>query len=125
MYHLLLVENEDSLKNWYVHELKEEGYEITTVSNGHEALGKLKEGSFDAVILDIKMPGMDGLEFLEKFLGEKRKIPVIINTAYPRYKHNFMSWAAEAYVVKSSKLDELKKTIEEVIEKYQKEKKCG
>lgn len=126
MYHLLVVENEDPLREWYEQELREEGYEITAVSNGQDALQKLEETAFDAIILDIKMPGMDGLEFLEKVLGEKRETPVIINTAYPRYKHNFMSWAAEAYVVKSSKLDELKRTIREVLEKYyKKEKKNG
>jgi two-component SAPR family response regulator len=42
---------------------------------------------------------------------------VIINSAYSNYKDDFMSWAAEAYVVKSYNLDELKKTIKEVLQK--------
>lgn len=117
MYRLLLVENEDSLRNWYEEELQEEGYHVTAVSSAQDALSKIKDLSFDAVILDIKMPGMDGLEFLEKMLGEQRKIPVIINTAYPRYRNNFMSWAAEAYVIKSSNLDDLKAAIRKVLEK--------
>ncbi len=117
MYKLLLVENEEPLRNWYEEELGEEGYNVTSVSNAEDALSKIKEG-FDIVILDIKMPGMNGLELLKKMLGEQRKIPVIINTAYSRYKNNFMSWAAEAYVVKSSNLDELKNSIREVLAKY-------
>ena len=60
------------------------------------------------VVLDIRMPGMDGIAALNAILGKNRRVPVILNTAYPQYKENFMTWGAEAYVVKSSGLTELK-----------------
>jgi DNA-binding response OmpR family regulator len=46
------------------------------------------------------MPGMDGIEALGKILGKDKTIPVIINTACGTYKDNFMTWSADAYVVK-------------------------
>jgi len=63
------------------------------------------------------MPAMDGLEALGRILGLKKDIPVILNTAYSNYKDDFMSWAADAYVVKSSDLTQLKTTIREVLDK--------
>jgi response regulator RpfG family c-di-GMP phosphodiesterase len=57
-------------------------------------------------------------------LGKDRKIPVIINTAYSYYQENFMTWGAEAYVIKSSNLTELKQKIQEVLEKQKKPTKA-
>ena len=99
MFKLLVVEDKESLREWYGEELEKEGYDVVTAANAKEALNRLREEPIDLVVLDIKMPGMNGLELLGKTLGEKIKIPVIINTAYPHYKDNFMSWAAEAYIV--------------------------
>ncbi|MBC7188651.1 response regulator [Candidatus Aerophobetes bacterium] len=118
MFRFLLVENEDSLRDFYTEELREEGYEIVSVANAQDALTKIKEENFHLAIVDIKMPGMDGLELLSRIVSEKRRIPVIINTAYPRYKDDFMSWAADAYVVKSSDLSELKDAVRKVLARY-------
>jgi DNA-binding response OmpR family regulator len=118
MYKLLIVEDKQSLREWYTEELEKEGYSVASVANAREALDSIKKGQIDLVILDIKMPGMNGLELLSKVLGEQIKIPLIINTAYPHYKDNFMSWAAEAYIVKSSDIGELKKTIQKVLGKF-------
>ena len=60
---------------------------------------------------------MDGLEVLGNIIGINNKIPIILNTAYPSYKDDFMSWAADAYVVKSSDLSELKEKIHDSLSK--------
>jgi DNA-binding response OmpR family regulator len=65
----------------------------------------------DLLILDIRMPGMDGLEVLTKVLAEDRRIPVILSSAYSTYKDSFLSWSADAYVLKSSDLTELLETV--------------
>ena len=118
MFKLLVVEDKESLQEWYGEELEKEGYSVATAANAKEALNRLRGQPIDLVVLDIQMPGMNGLELLGKVLGEKIKIPVIINTAYPHYKNHFMSWAAEAYVVKSSDFSELKDTIRKVLRKF-------
>ena len=58
---------------------------------------------------------MDGFEAMGKILNKDKDIPIIIHTAYSSYKDNFMSWAADAFIVKSSDLTELKNKIKEMI----------
>ncbi len=62
----------------------------------------------DLVILDTVMPVMDGMEALGRIIKKNRNVPIILNTAYSSYKDGFMSWGADAYVVKSADLGELK-----------------
>ena len=117
---LLIVDDEVNQGLLYEQELVDEGYDIDVANSGKEALELIKENSYDLVILDIGMPEMDGLETLSRMLGVDNKIPVILNTAYPSYKDNFMSWAADAYVVKSMDLTELKEKIKESLLKNNK-----
>jgi DNA-binding NarL/FixJ family response regulator len=64
---------------------------------------------------------MDGIEALGAMQGKNRQVPVIFNTAYPQYRENFMPWGAEAYVLKSSDLTELKQKIREVLDRQKKQ----
>jgi CheY-like chemotaxis protein len=112
---ILLVEDEQNQRMLYEQELRQEGYEIVTASNGKEALEKVQEQLPDIIIMDINIPKMDGIETMGRILSKNKEIPVIINTAYSNYKDSFMSWAAEAYIVKSSDLSELKGKIKEVL----------
>jgi CheY-like chemotaxis protein len=77
----------------------------------------LEQGKPDLIVLDIVMPVMDGMEALGRIVGKERKIPIILNTSYPGYRDDFMSWAADAYVTKSSDLTQLKDTIKRLLEK--------
>ena len=114
---LLIVDDDVNQGLLYEQELEDEGYEVDIVNSGKEALELVKKNSYDLLVLDIGMPEMDGLETLARLLGIDNKIPVILNTAYPSYKDNFMSWAADAYVVKSMDLTELKEKIKEALSK--------
>jgi two-component system response regulator (stage 0 sporulation protein F) len=114
---ILIVEDEESLRLFYEEELKAEGYEILSARNGREAIQQLETTKPDIIILDIVMPVMDGMEALGRILRKGRKIPIILNTSYSAYRGDFMSWAADAYVTKSSDLTELKKKIRELLEK--------
>ncbi|HQL65709.1 MAG TPA: response regulator, partial [bacterium] len=92
------------------------GYEVCSVSNGEDGLKKLEDTSFDLVVVDIRMPKMNGLETLANILGQRKNLPVIIYTSYPQYKTDFMSWAADAFIVKSSTgLEELVSKVKELI----------
>ena len=117
---ILLVEDDKNQRLLYEQELRHESYEVVTASNGKEALEKVQEKLPDIVIMDINMPKMDGIEAMGRILGKNKEIPVIINTAYSNYKDSFMSWAADAYIVKTSDLSELKEKIKEVLAKKNK-----
>lgn len=114
---ILCVDNDDSLLRLCQEELCEEGYKVILAKDGKEALGKFAEEKPQVVVMDIRMPVMDGIETLVIMLGKDRQVKVILNTAYPQYKENFMTWGAEAYVIKSSDLRELKQKIREVLDK--------
>jgi DNA-binding response OmpR family regulator len=114
---LLVVDDEVNQGLLYQQELEEDGYEVVVAHSGKEAIAKVQENGYDLVVLDIGMPDMDGLETLGRLLGIDNKLPVILCTAYPSYKDNFMSWAADAYVVKSMDMTELKEKIKESLAK--------
>ncbi len=114
---ILIVDDEEGIRLLYKEELEEEGYEVELASSGEEALKKLDSGQMDMVLLDIKMPGMDGVEVLRKLKEKYKELPVILCTAYPHYKQEFGTWASDAYVVKSSDLRELKDKIKDVLRK--------
>jgi DNA-binding response OmpR family regulator len=119
MIKILCVDDDLALLRLYRDELAEEGYEIISAKDGKEAVKKFPEERPDLVIMDIRMPQMDGIEALNAILGKDRLVPVILNTAYAQYKENFMTWGADAYVIKSSDLTELKEKIREVISRRQ------
>jgi DNA-binding response OmpR family regulator len=117
---ILLVEDEEGLRILYEEELKAEGYEVILAQNGKEAIRQLEEIRPDLIILDIVMPVMDGMEALGQIMGRERKIPIVLHTSYPGYREDFMSWAADAYVTKSSDLRELKETVRELLKEGRK-----
>ena len=114
---ILVVDDDEAIRTLLEEELVEEGYQVMSASNARDALKIVETETLDLVILDIRMPGMDGLEALPRILGLKEGLPVILNTAYTQYQESFMSWAADAYVVKSSDLTELKEKVRALVTK--------
>jgi DNA-binding response OmpR family regulator len=114
---ILLVEDDPKEQVLYREELRSEGYDVILASDGREALEKMRQWMPDLVILDIWMPGMDGIDSLGYILRVNRKLPVILYSSDSSYKSDFRSWSADAYLLKSSDLTELKKTVRALLEK--------
>lgn len=112
---ILLVEDDQNQRDLYEEELKDEGYRVVTAGDGRAALQAVQQHAPDLVIMDINMPFMDGLDALSKMMEHDSHIPVIINSAYASYQDSFASWSADAYVVKSSDLSELKQTVKRLL----------
>jgi CheY-like chemotaxis protein len=112
---ILVVEDDTNQRALYEEELTDEGYNVLTAGDGKEALSRARENKPDLIVLDINMPVMDGLDTLSHLLEFNGQIPVIINTAYASYQESFTSWSADAYIVKSSDLTELKNTIKRLL----------
>lgn len=112
---LLIADDEANIRLLYRIAFEKEGYDVELAEDGLECLKKVDSFKPDLVILDIRMPSIDGLETLNQILGKNNLIPVVINSAYSSYKDNFMSWSADAYVIKSSDLTELKEKVKELI----------
>lgn len=122
---ILVVDDEENIRLLYKEELTDAGYEVDTARDAMDADKKIPLFRPDLITLDIKMPGMDGLEYLRKFREKDKATPVVLCTAYADYKRDFQVWASDAYWVKSSNIEQLKATIREVLEQRAKQKGGG
>ncbi len=112
---ILVVDDEENIRELYKEEFVEMGYDVVTVNDGIQALAAMDAAKFDLVTLDMRMEEMDGIETLRKIKEKDSSLPVIICTAYEEYKHDFGSWCSDAYVVKSSDLSLLRETVKKIL----------
>lgn len=115
MKRILVVDDEEDIRLLYQEELREAGYQVTVAVDGREALRMVQQGRPDLMTVDIKMPGMDGVELLRRVREIHRDLPIIICTAYGDFKYDFGTWASDAYLTKSADLAELKEKIHELL----------
>lgn len=114
---ILLVDDEENIRFVYEEEFKEEGYEVISASNGIEALGLFERDKPDLVILDIQMPGLNGIEVLRRMKTMDSSIPVILSSAFPDFKQDLGAWASDEYIVKSADPQQLKDTVKRILER--------
>jgi CheY-like chemotaxis protein len=108
---ILLVDDEEGIQLLYQEEFQDEGYEVISAFTGEEALEKFRSEVPDLVILDIQMPGMNGIEVLRQMKMIAPQLPIILSTAYHEYKQDLSAWASDEYIVKSPDLQKLKEAV--------------
>jgi DNA-binding NtrC family response regulator len=115
---ILVVDDEQSMTQFLSIVLRKEGYQVTAVSNGREALERVKAENFDVVITDIKMPGMDGIQLLQGIKKHDASLPVVIMTAYASQQSaiDAVNMGAFQYLIKNAKNDEIKLVVRNAIE---------
>jgi len=79
--HVLIAEDDSQISDFVQKGLTEAGFAVDTVTDGVDALALAGATSFDAIILDIMLPGIDGLEVLRRLRGQNRSTPVLILSA--------------------------------------------
>src|SRR5512143_3881082 len=106
---VLVVDDEEPFRRLLRNELTRKGYQVDTAGNGREALEALKEGAFDVVLLDIVMPGINGLEVMRMMDAAPHKPEVIVLTGQATVDTavQAMKWGAYDYLSKPYKTDEL------------------
>jgi len=116
---ILIVDDEKSMCQYLSIMLKKEGYQVKTVSSGKKAVGEVKSSNFDAVITDIRMEGMDGIEVLSAVKEIDPATPVIIMTAYASQKTAIeaLNRGAFHYLIKrAAKNDEIKMVVRNALD---------
>lgn len=113
---ILVVDDEEAIRLLFQEELTEAGYRVVLAKDGPEALAQLERERPDCMTLDIKMPGMDGIDLLRQVRDRYRDLPIIICSAYGEFRRDFSAWASDAFLTKSSDLGELKSKIQELLE---------
>jgi len=114
---ILLVDDEESIQLVYREEFEDEGYQVISALDGESGLEKFSQEAPDIVILDIKMPGMNGIEVLRQMKMINPGVPIILSSAYQEFKRDLSTWASDEYVVKSGDLEDLKNTVKRLLEK--------
>ncbi len=113
---ILIVDDEKHIRSLYSDELREEGYEVATAPDGNDICNLIENEKPDAILLDIKLADSNGLDVLQQIRNKYYNLPVILCSAYGSFKVDIKAIAADAYVVKSADLSELKKRIAQVLE---------
>ena len=116
MARILLVDDEEHIRQLYSEELADEGHKVWTTATGHELLKTIDSLQPEVVVLDIRLVDYDGLDLLQEVRNKHHNLPVILCTAYDTYKEDLKSIAANYYGVKSFDLTELKLAIYRAIE---------
>lgn len=121
---ILIAEDESISRKHLAYALEKEGYEVTGAKDGTEAFELFGQNTYDVVIADIKMPGMDGLTLLERIKEKDPDMDVIIITGFGSIESavEAMRKGASEYVTKPFNLDELNLKIAKVLEKKRIEK---
>jgi two-component system response regulator HydG len=115
---IMVVDDEEIVRESFFHWFKKYGHTVETASSGFEALEKLEKQPFELMFVDIKMPGMDGIELLEKVKLEYPETIVIIITAYGSIDSavKAMRIGAGDYLLKPFKPDQLSLVMERVVQ---------
>lgn len=103
---ILLVEDEDFIRDLYVRQLTKEGFQVKSASDGQTGLNILKSESFDLLLLDIMLPGMNGLQLLREFKTQNPNSPMITilltNLGQEAVIKEGFELGAQAYLIKAS-----------------------
>lgn len=118
---ILIVDDEESMCQFLSIMLKREGYEVTAVTAGADALREMQRGRFDVVITDIQMPRMDGIQVLAGIKAVDSTVPVVIMTAYASKQTAIeaVNKGAFHYLDKHAKNDEIKMVVRNAMEMRQ------
>ncbi len=116
---LLVVEDDKPLRELLQMELSRSGYKVEVATDGAEGLHKYREENFNVVLLDVKMPGMDGIEVLRQMRAETNLPEVIMFTGHGAIDTavECIKYGAYDYLTKPVKLDELEMVIDKAYEK--------
>lgn len=114
---ILLVDDEPNIRLLYKDLLNDEGYEVLEAETGKASFDILRREPIDLVVLDIKLRLESGLDVLQNLTKEFPSLPVILCSAYASFQDDYISWLAEAYIVKSSDTEELLKVIKKILNK--------
>lgn len=117
---VLVADDDDDVRELLTHNLEAEGYSVTACDNGEDARDLAGTMAFDAIVLDVMMPGRDGFDVLASLKADPSTsgIPVVLLSAKASDADVWQGWTAGAdyYVTKPFNLDELLRFIDHAVE---------
>ncbi len=118
---VLVVDDEEVIRNICLRSLEKKGYNVGLAENGINALDRIREGTYEIVFTDIKMPMMDGLELLEIIKRDFPHLEVVIMTAFATIESaiDAMKKGAYDFILKPVKPDQIRVVADKCLEKVQ------
>jgi len=115
---ILVVDDEPGMRSLLSKALGREGYAVSAFEKGEDALVSVYEGEYDLAVLDIQMPGMDGIELLKKLRDRDPELNVVMITAYGSIQSaiDAMRLGAYDYLTKPFEMEEIKLVVEKALE---------
>jgi two-component system response regulator AtoC len=119
--HILVADDDNAIRQLLKTFLEDSDYTISEATTGQEALDGLKTGNYDLVLLDMRLPGMTGIDVLKQLREKTGEVPVILITAYgsPNIAIQASSLGAYSYITKPFELDDVLHTINLYFERRQ------
>ncbi len=111
MAHVLFIDDDESIRFLVQEELALEGHCVRVADDGWGGLRAVEEARPDVVVVDIKMPGMGGMEVLRRLKAAHPQTPVFFFTAYNDYRDEALQLGADGYFIKSPNMSSLKEAI--------------
>ena len=108
MARVLVIDDDPGIRMLIVFALSDEGFDVDEASDGNAALGMLDRQNVDVILLDMKMPGMDGWDFISRYRElHDHRAPILVITAAPGPAEGHTEIGAESYISKPFELTEL------------------
>ena len=118
-FRVLLVDDERELVDTLVERFELRGIEAVAVTSGAEALKQVSQSDFDVIVMDVKMPGIDGLETMKRIKGIRSEVQIILMTGRGSVEENNVSRREGAfdYLIKPVNIEELIRKMNESLDK--------
>jgi len=119
---ILVVDDEEGFRKMMTFWLKSKGYSVVAVPDGKTAIQQVKEATPDIVLLDLRMPVMDGIEVLKKIRKFNKEVPIIIISAYVDHPgtKDMLSYGVSGVFYKGMNFEEVLPLLETALRKHKK-----
>lgn len=116
---ILVVDDEEHVRGLFSRILQKEGYEVQCASSGNEAIDKLANDSFDLVVTDLKMNGIDGLDLVKKVKGANQELSFILISGYGTAQTALAAAreGVDVFLMKPIDIAELKSAVKKALRK--------
>jgi two-component system NtrC family response regulator len=121
---ILIVDDDENIIKTVATILREQGYSVDTATTGSEAISKTQKNPYDLMLVDIRLPDMEGVDLLTKISDTIPKIRKIIITGFPTLQNavKAVDTGADAYLIKPFSVEKMLAVVKEQIEKQKQER---
>ncbi|MCW4009526.1 MAG: response regulator [Candidatus Bathyarchaeota archaeon] len=122
---ILIIDDDENIRKVVAAILQDQGYKVDTAESGSEAIDKTGKSHFDLMLVDIRLPDMEGTELLNKVHDTSPRIRKIIVTGYPTLRNavTAVNKGADAYIMKPFDVDKMLEIVKDQLEKQAQERK--